>query len=278
VKLLDGRDFTGKIDLFIGGSPCQSFSVGSHERLGFNDTRGTLFFEFCRLVNEIQPKVFIYENVFAVLNHDNGKTWETMLNAFEDIGYKFTWKILDAKKYGIPQNRRRLFVIGFKDEKALEDFKFPEEVELKYTMQDFLEDNVEIGGISNVNGKLTITSDKKGEPDEKYFLSDKMTKYVLTPGSKGFTRKLETDRKIAATIVKKAYNCYRAGITNYVTKNGRLRNLTVREIHRLMGFPDDYNIVVSKSQAGRQAGNSIVVDVIMALEREIIKAQKWDTE
>ena len=115
VKLLDGTDFNGKVDLFIGGSPCQSFSVGAKDRLGFEDTRGTLFFEFCRLVKEIQPKVFIYENVFAVLRHDNGKTWKTMLNSFEDLGYHFTWKILNAKDYGIPQNRRRMFVIGFKD-------------------------------------------------------------------------------------------------------------------------------------------------------------------
>ena len=278
VKLLDGRDFNGKIDLFIGGSPCQSFSVGSNKRLGFEDTRGTLFFEFCRLVNEVQPKVFIYENVFGVLGHDNGKTWKVMLNSFEDLGYHYTWKLLNARDYGLPQNRKRIFVIGFKDEEAFKKFKFPEQIELKYTMQDFLEDKIKDGGLLSVNGNLTFTTEEKGEPGEEYFLSDKMKKYVLTPGTKNFTRKIETDRKIAAALVKGVYNTYRAGINNYITVGERLRHLTVRELHRLMGFPDDYKIVVSRTQAGKQAGNSIAVDTIMGIESEIIKAQGWDLE
>ena len=249
VKLLDGTDFRDKIDLFIGGSPCQSFSVGSQDRLGFRDPRGTLFFEFCRLVNEIKPKTFIYENVFGVLRHDNGKTWDIMQNSFDDLGYHYKWKILNAKDYGIPQNRRRLFVVGFKDKEACDRFSFPKPIELKCTMQDFLEDN----------------------PDETYFLSEKMKKYVLTPGTKNFTRKIETDKKIASTIVKGVYNTYRAGINNYVTVGDRLRHLTVKEIYRLMGFPNSFVIPVSRTQAGRQAGNSIVVNVISAIENEIIK-------
>ena len=276
VRLLDGTDFKNKIDIFIGGSPCQSFSVGSATRRGFEDTRGTLFFEYCRLVNEIQPKIFIYENVFGVLKHDNGNTWKTMLNSFEDLGYHFTWKILNAKDYGIPQNRRRMFVIGFKDVEAFEKFKFPDPVELEYTMQDFLEDNIIPGGLQSVNGKLTITTNEKGKPSEEYFLSDRMKKYVLTPGTKNFTRKIETDKKIAAALVKSVYNTYRAGINNYVTVGEKLRHLTIRELHRLMGFPDNYKIVVSRAQAGKQAGNSIAVDVIMGIEKEIMKAQGWN--
>ena len=86
VKLLDGTDFTGKVDLFVGGSPCQSFSIAG-ARGGFEDTRGTLFYEYVRLVKEIQPKVFIYENVRAVLSNDCGKTWEKMKHVFQDLGY-----------------------------------------------------------------------------------------------------------------------------------------------------------------------------------------------
>jgi DNA (cytosine-5)-methyltransferase 1 len=141
-------------------------------------------------------------------------------------------------------------------------------------MQDFLEDAVVDGGIQSVNGELTFTTSEKGKPDEKYFLSEKMKKYVLTPGTKNFTRKIETDKEVAAALVKNVYNTYRAGINNYVTVGDRLRHLTVRELHRLMGFPDSYKIVVSKVQAGRQAGNSIVVDVIMKIEKNIIKAIK----
>ena len=143
-------------------------------------------------------------------------------------------------------------------------------------MQAFLEDNIKDGGLLSVNGKLTFITNEKGKPDEKYFLSDRMKKYVLTPGTKNFTRKIETDRKIAAALVKNVYNTYRAGINNYITVGDRLRHLTVRELHRLMGFPDNYKIVTSKAQAGKQAGNSIAVDVIMGIEKEIMKAQGWN--
>lgn len=115
VKMLDGSDFEGKVDLFVGGSPCQSFSIAG-ARGGFEDTRGTLFYEYVRLVKEIKPQIFIYENVYGVLTHDKGKTWETMQNVFSDLGYHFKWAILDARNFGIPQGRRRLFVVGFKDE------------------------------------------------------------------------------------------------------------------------------------------------------------------
>ena len=133
VKLLDGTDFKGKVDLFVGGSPCQSFSaIGA--KGGFNDTRGTLFYEYARLVKEIEPKVFIYENVYGLTRHDKGKTWETMKNVFSELGYYFKWKILDAKNYGIPQGRRRLFVVGFKNKKQYDNFLFPKPISLKCTI------------------------------------------------------------------------------------------------------------------------------------------------
>ena len=169
VTLLDGRDFKNKIDLFIGGSPCQSFSIAG-ARGGFEDTRGTLFFDYCRLVKEIEPTVFIYENVYGVLTHDGGKTWKTMQNVFSELGYHIAWSILDAKNYGIPQGRRRLFVVGFKKKNSYEKFSFPEPIELQYKMQDFLEENLAIGSLQSVEGKLVKINDKKGEPDERYYL------------------------------------------------------------------------------------------------------------
>ena len=276
VTLLDGNDYKGKIDLFIGGSPCQSFSIAG-ARGGFEDTRGTLFFDYCRLVKEIQPKVFIYENVYGVLTHDKGNTWNTMQNVFAELGYHFTWQILDARDYGIPQGRRRLFVVGFKSKEAFKRFSFPEKEPLSYTMQDFLEENLAIGGLQNVDGKLTKVTDKKGEPEERYYLSEKLCKYVLSPGTKNFMHPdAKTDLPIARALVKNMGNTYRASVNNYVHTHGRLRHLTMREVHRLMGYPDTYKIVVSKAQAYKQAGNSIVVDVMMNIERQIIKAQKWD--
>jgi DNA (cytosine-5)-methyltransferase 1 len=280
VVLLDGRDFANKVDLFVGGSPCQSFSIAG-ARGGFEDTRGTLFFEYCRLVKEIQPEVFIYENVYGVLTHDKGKTWRTMQNVFSELGYHFAWKILDARNYGIPQGRRRLFVVGFKREECYRRFSFPNEIDLSTrplpTMQSMLEENLAVGSMQSVHGILCPIDNKKGNPDERYYLSEKLKAYVLSPGTKNFMHyDAKTDLPIARALVKNMGNSYRASVNNYVTTHGRLRALTMREVHRLMGYPDSYKIVVSKAQAYKQAGNSIVVDVMMAIEKEIMKAENWD--
>lgn len=269
VKLLDGTDFKGKVDLFVGGSPCQSFSIAG-ARGGFEDTRGTLFYEYARLVKEIQPKVFVYENVFGVLNHDKGHTWETMKNVFEELGYYYKWSVLDSKDYGIPQSRRRLFVVGFKNKSSFNRFVFPDPIALKRNMQFFLEENAAIGSIQDVDGYLEKINDEVGSPDEKYYLSPKLLKYCLSPGTKKFYHEdAEIDLSIARAILSTIGNSHRSSVNNYVTTNGRVRALTVREAHRLMGFPDSYNIVVSKAQAYKQAGNSIVVDVLIALFRNI---------
>lgn len=269
VKLLDGSDFKGKVDLFVGGSPCQSFSIAGR-RLGFEDTRGTLFYDYVRLVKEIQPKAFIFENVYGLTTHDKGKTFETIKNVFEDLGYHYTYKVLDARDYGIPQGRRRLFVIGFKDQNKLNKFKFPEKQKLTTVMQDYLEDNVKDGNLLSINGKLTAIDDEPGVPEERYYLSDKLKSYVLCPGTKNFMHHdAKTDLPIARALLSTMGNTHRASVNNYVTTNGRLRALTMREAHRLMGFPDDYKIVVSKAQAYKQAGNSIVVDVLMAIMKNI---------
>lgn len=271
VKLLDGTDFENKVDLFVGGSPCQSFSViGS--RGGFEDARGTLFYEYARLVKEIKPKVFIYENVYGVLTHDKGNTWKVMQNIFNELGYYYKWQVLNAKDYGIPQGRRRIYVVGFLDKESYEKFEFPKPIDLEYTMQDLLVENVKEGNLLSKNSKLVITEKVGEEPDEKSFLSEKLKKYVLCPGTKNFMHKdAEIDLPIARALLSTQGNTHRASVNNYVTTNGRIRALTPRETYRLMGFPDDYKIVVSKAQALKQSGNSIVVDVLINILKEIYK-------
>lgn len=276
VKLLDATDFEGKVDLFVGGSPCQSFSVIGAKG-GFNDTRGTLFYQYVRLVKEMQPKVFIYENVYGLTRHDKGKTWSIMQQVFEELGYSFKFKILDSRNYGIPQGRRRIFVVGFKDSEICDRFKFPEEIDLEYTMQDFLEENCAEGSLQSINGKLTKINDKKGVPEERYYLSEKLKAYCLSPGTKNFMHAdAKIDLPIARALLSTMGNSHRSSVNNYVTTNGRVRALTIREAHRLMGFPDSYKIVVSKAQAYRQAGNSIVVDVLMNIVKEIAKVEGWE--
>lgn len=272
IKLLDGKDFTGEVDLFVGGSPCQSFSSVGYQG-GLEDTRGTLFYEFARLVREINPKVFIYENVRNLFNHDNGKTWRIICNVFDELGYDIHYSILNSADYNIPQNRRRLFVVGFK--KPL-PFNMPEPEELEYDMHDFLEDNCAFPNFTyGVDGKLVVKK-VKGLVKPEYYLTPLLYKYVMNGGTKTFYQKPEINKPIARTVLKTMGNRHRAGIDNYVSPDlsndfGKVRMLTEREALRLMGFTDDYKIVVSKSQTYKQAGNSIVVDVLMKLIKEIVE-------
>ena len=272
IKLLDGRDFKGKVDLFVGGSPCQSFSSVGFQG-GLEDTRGTLFYDFARLVKEIEPKVFIYENVRNLLNHDGGKTWEIIKSVFYSLGYCVSYKVINAADYGIPQTRRRLFVVGYKIQNVF--FKFPERKELKYKMSDFMIDNCAFGNFRFGKDGELILGKKKGTVDQKYILSPLLYAYVMKPGTKTWVQKPQINMPIARTLLKTMGNRHRAGVDNYYSNDGssdlgKVRMLTEREAHRLMGYTDDYKIVVSRAQAYKQAGNSIVVDVMMELVKSII--------
>ncbi|WP_440614957.1 DNA cytosine methyltransferase [Bacillus subtilis] len=309
ISFLDGKQYKGKVDLFVGGSPCQSFSMVGKRR-GLEDTRGTLFYEYARLIKEIEPKVFIYENVRGLLNHDEGNTWEVMKEVFKELNYSWEYKILNAKDYGVPQNRERLFVVGFRNDIKLKSkFEFPKPVELKLKMQDLLLDNVSAKYYLNQKGVDFVTMQKNldkrftqidGEIQlcqkanqqfnwhgdfvfveenkdiektiddlEKYFLSAKVEKYVMASGTKNFYSKPEIDLEIARPLLTTMHKMHRAGVDNYVTTQGRIRKLTPRECLRLMGFCDSFKIVVSDTQMYQQAGNSIVVDVLIAILESI---------
>jgi|LAHS01.1.fsa_nt_gb DNA (cytosine-5)-methyltransferase 1 len=271
VCLLDGNDFSGKVDLFVGGSPCQSFSAVGFQK-GLEDARGTLFYEFARLVNEIKPNVFIYENVRNMLNHDHGNTWEIIQGVFDSLGYDLDVEILNAVDFGIPQKRNRLFVLGVKKELGIKPvLPLKKEGASQYTMQDFLINNCAFGNFThNALGEIQIKK-SSGPVDDRYFLSDAVKRYVLKDGTKNWHQRGGTDLPIARTLLKTMGNCHRSGVDNYVTQDGQLRMLTERECHRLMGYTDDYKIPVSIAQAYKQAGNSIVVDVMMTIIQSLIK-------
>jgi len=279
IRFLDARDYANDgIDLLVGGSPCQAFSaVGA--QYGLSDTRGTLFYEFARIIKETQPRVFIYENVRGLTTHDNGHTWEVMKSVFKnDLNYRITEpQILNASDYGIPQSRRRIFVIGIREDIESNEFVYPEPVPLKYKMQDFLEDNCAFGhfNYNKANGRL-IVEKVSGKPDKKFTLTPAVQKYVLAGGTSNYKTSTETDLPIARTLMKMMTQHHRAGVDNYITvkKNPLvLRQLSDREALRLMGFPDEFKIAVSSMQTLRQAGNSIVVDVLMAIVKEIINTR-----
>ena len=167
VTFLNGKQYQNHVDLFVGGSPCQSFSSLGKKR-GLSDTRGTLFYEYARLVKEVQPKVFIYENVRAVLSNDCGKTWEKMKEVFEQLGYNifFTHEdkpsVLNAMNYGIPQSRNRIFVVGFRSDLDLvKNFEFPKSIPLKHYMPDFLLDNTPYGSFLPKRNLIFIEKNNK---------------------------------------------------------------------------------------------------------------------
>ncbi|MFR5821105.1 MAG: DNA cytosine methyltransferase [Methanobrevibacter smithii] len=262
----------------LEGSPCQSFSSLGKKR-GLSDTRGTLFYEYARLVDEIQPKVFIYENVRAVLSNDCGKTWEKMKEVFEELGYNifFTYEdkpsVLNAMNYGIPQSRNRIFVVGFRsDLDLIKEFEFPKPIPLEHYMQDFLLDNTPYGSFLPKRNLEFIENDKNEEIDDKYFLSEKIKKTILSSGPGGLYGEPEIDRDIALPLLSTMHKMHRAGTDNYVTTNGKIRRLTPREALRLMGFSDNWKIVVSDTPMYQQAGNSIVVDVLINILSQIIES------
>ena len=288
----DAKPYHGKVDLFVGGAPCQAFSIVGEQR-GFEDTRGTLFREFARVVKECQPKVFIFENVQGLFKHDGGRTWQVIYNTFRDYcRYDVHYQLLNARDYGIPQTRERLYCIGFR--KATK-FKYPAPIPLRYKMYDFLEDYA-AGDYYVADRDLKLLTQNESqrkellngakaedfnefifpikEVDNRYYLSEKVAKYVLCPGTKSFKTPIKTDLDIARPLLQSMHKMHRAGVDNYVTYNKAkgidgLRKLTPRECLRLMGFKDDFKLVVSNTSAYMEAGNSIVVDVLIALLKQM---------
>ena len=312
IKKFKASQYRGEIDILTGGAPCQPFSqIG--KRKGLMDTRGTLFHEFKRIVEETQPKLFIFENVKGILTHDNRRTWETIKNYFENMDYKIFFSVLDSKNYGIPQQRQRVFLLGFKDKNR--NFEFPAHVPLEHKMSDFLEDFIDSKYYMSEKGVKFVTSSRNRKKqftqingdialcqkssqqynwhgdfvfentgsdmnfdeyifdvrdvEEKYYLSETVKNFVLKEGSKNFKVNPVTDQDIAFPLLQSMHKMHRAGIDNYVTHMGKIRKLTPRECLRLMGFGDDFKINISDTQMYRQAGNSIVVNVLIALFKQI---------
>ena len=300
LKLNATKYINENIDIIVGGSPCQSFSFVGKQK-GLEDDRGNLIFEFIRVVKECKPKMFIFENVKGLTTHESGKTFEYVLSKFNELDYNISFDILKATDYGIPQSRQRLFLVGINKNTNITINFPPPKLELTLKMQDLLEDNVNTQyylqqkgqefavkdinltkKYTQINGEIALCQKKNQQfnwhgdfvfeyrdiPD-KYYLSDSVRDYVLKSGTKGFNMKPEIDLQIARPILSSVHKMHRAGVDNYVTKYGKLRKLTPRECLRLMGFSDNFKIAVSDTRMYQQAGNSIVVNVLMELIKNI---------
>ena len=295
ITTFDAKPFKGQVDLFVGGAPCQAFSMRG-KRGGFEDTRGTLFREFARVVIECEPKVFIFENVKGMLNPDRGRTWSVIKRTFEqDCGYQVYFQVLNSKDYGVPQSRERIYCIGFK---SPVDFKYPAPIPLTQTKFDYLDRHIPSNlflkqkgcnfvtrsinyekSYTQVNGTIALCQKRnqqfnwhgdfvfhplaKNEAvdpadqtiypvsafEESYYIDSHISRYVL---------KKESDGLFEMTGAKSCNLSY-----------GRYRKLSPRECLRLMGFDDTFNIVVPDTATYKQSGNSIVVDVLMAILKQM---------
>lgn len=238
-------------DILLAGFPCQAFSVAGH-RKGFEDTRGTLFFDVARIIKYHKPKVVFLENVKGLVGHNKGKTFKIILETLEELGYHVKHQVLNAKNFGVPQNRERIYIVGFLNHEV--EFEFPKPIEKDIKVGDILEDKVD--------GKYTI-SDKLWEGHQRRKIEHKEK-------GNGFGYSIfNKNSEYTSTISARYYKDGSEILIEQTNKNPR--KLTPREAGRLQGFPNSFNIKVSDVQAYKQFGNSVSVPVIEAISKNIFK-------
>lgn len=249
-------------DILCAGFPCQAFSV-SGKQLGFEDSRGTLFFDVARIVKAKRPKVVFMENVKNFASHDNGKTMAVVKSIMSELGYTFYQKVLNSANYGVPQKRERVYMVCFRSDIATNNFKYPAGIELTKHVEDYLIDSE-----SEISDLYVNRTDifYNGDADDTY--SDKPIRLgTVNKGGQG--ERIYSIKGTAITL-----SAYGGGVfakTGGYLINGRVRKLHPRECARLMGYPDTYIIAKSKNQAYKQFGNSVVVDVLQYISVEIAK-------
>lgn len=240
-------------DILTGGFPCQAFSIIGN-KLGFADTRGTLFFDVERILKVKQPRAFLLENVKQLTTHDNGRTFKVILEHLEKLGYFVHYKVLNGLDFGVPQKRERIMIVGFKQNYP---FEFPTRGTETKTLSDILEPDDQI--------------------DKKHFLSDyfrkKVQRKLKEQGKRIITRPVVIHENKGGNLgIHPFSTALRAnGSYNYVTVNGE-RRLTPREMLRLQGYPDTFKMVVPDTQVRKQAGNSVVIPKIEAVARAMVQA------
>ena len=243
------RFIPDSFDLLLAGFPCQAFSIMGKMK-GFEDTRGTLFFEVASILKKHRPKAFLLENVKQLTTHDHGRTFQTILAALDDLGYSYKWSVLNALDFGVPQKRERVIIVGFRDRGVIDDFDFNFE-QRSYDLNDVLQDDSEV--------------------DSSLFASDNILqkRQERTRGKDIFYPSVWHENK-SGNISVLDYACaLRTGASyNYLLINGR-RRPSSRELLRFQGFPDNYGIVVSHSEIRRQTGNSVAVPMIREIAKKI---------
>lgn len=247
-------------DILCAGFPCQAFSISGKQR-GFEDSRGTLFFDVARIVKEKKPKIVFMENVKNFATHDGGKTLSVVKSTMEELGYTFYQKVLNSVTYGMPQKRERIYMVCFRNDLDINTFKFPKPFKLTRYVNDFLLKDETIVEDLYINRPDTYYNDTE---DNKY--SGKPIRLgIVNKGGQG--ERIYSTKGIAITLSAHGGGAF-AKTGGYLV-NGRPRKLHPRECARLMGFPDSYKISSSFNQAYKQFGNSVVIDVLQYIAIEI---------
>ena len=245
-------------DIITGGFPCQAFSYAG-KQLGFEDTRGTLFFEFARIVNEVKPKIFLAENVRGLVNHDQGRTLKTMISVLENIGYKVEWRILRAQYLDVAQKRERLVIIGIRHELDI-PILFPEEKNYTVSLRDALHEVPQSFG-QVYTEKKARNREKVPEGGSWRDLPEELQRFhmgasfYLGGGKTGMARRLSWDEP-SLTLT-----CNPAQKQTERCHPSETRPLTVREYARIQSFPDEWEFLGSLAAQYRQIGNAVPVNL-----------------
>lgn len=257
----ENLNISEEIDLISGGAPCQSFSYAGLRR-GIEDARGTLFYEYARFVKYYRPKLFLFENVRGIINHDNGKTLATILEIFRKLNYEVSWKMLRAVDYEVAQKRERVFIVGVRDDihKHLGEFKFPKPIEEKLVLRDVLKDVPLSEGAKYPEHKKHVLDlippggywrDLPDEIAKKYMGKS----YYLGGGKTGMARRMHWDEPsltlTTSPAQKQTERCH----------PDETRPFTVQEYARIQGFPDEFKFSGSMNNKYKQIGNAVPINL-----------------
>jgi DNA (cytosine-5)-methyltransferase 1 len=260
-----------KHNILVAGFPCQAFSIAGFKG-GFDDTRGTLFFDVARIIKSKKPEAFLLENVKGLVGHDKGKTLSVILRTLrEDLGYYVPDpRVMNARDFGVAQHRERIFIVGFKSKAAAERFSYPKPTKLKKVIADIKEKNVvPVKYYLSMQYLSTLEAHKKRHSDKGNgfgyeVLSDDAIANAIVVGGMGRERNLLVDLRLKDFAPT-------TNIKGPVNRQG-IRKMTPREWARLQGFPDSFKIPVSDAQAYKQFGNSVAVPAVQATANALLIA------
>lgn len=265
ITKIDAKDIPD-FDILCGGFPCQSFSIAG-KRLGFDDARGTMFFEVARILKEKKPKAFMLENVKGLTNHDGGKTLQTILDILDDLGYEVIYRVINSAEYGIPQSRERWYCVGIRKDlnvniREKENEIFPTEQLLLYSLDDVIDD-------VNEYKDYTISDIAKSNIEKYLFkVKNKTSKYTLAYEIRPSRCQFKSNGISPCLTAKMG-----TGGNNVPVVVELNRKLTEKECLKLMGYPDDYKIGKG-SQAYKQIGNSVIVPILSSIAENLVRIIK----